>query len=179
MAGRAGAGGTGAGAALPGLPGTYAVLLEPLHPGRLRIGRLGALDLSADCLVYVGSALGPGGVGARCAHHLRLARRPHWHLDWLRPACRVCALWYGLGPQRGEHLWAAALAALPGARLALPGFGASDCRCPAHLYAFPARPAATLPSTDCPVTLPKLATPGAFLGRRGGLRVGRRTRVTR
>jgi Uri superfamily endonuclease len=129
-----------AGRALPILPGTYAVLLEPLRSGTLGIGRLGELDLSAACLVYVGSALGPGGIAARCAHHLRLSRRPHWHLDWLRPACRVRAIWYALNRERCEHQWAAALALLAGAPPPLPGFGASDCRCPAHLYAFPSAP---------------------------------------
>ncbi|WP_462322980.1 DUF123 domain-containing protein, partial [Halochromatium sp.] len=44
------------------------------------------------------------------------------------------------GHERLEHRWAQALGALPGARWPLPRFGASDCRCPAHLVALPEPP---------------------------------------
>jgi len=114
-------------------PGSYAVVLEPTDRGPVRIGRLGSLRLELGCYVYVGSALGPGGVAARCRHHMRISARPHWHLDYLRPRCRIVRIWTAYGLQRREHEWAAALGALPASRRPLPGFGASDCRCPAHL----------------------------------------------
>ena len=114
-------------------PGSYVVVLEPTDRGPVRIGRLGSLSLELGCYVYVGSALGPGGVAARCRHHMRISARPHWHLDYLRPSCRILGIWTAYGLQRREHEWAAALGALPASRRPLPGFGASDCRCPAHL----------------------------------------------
>ena len=42
---------------------------------------------------YVGSALEPGGLRVRIAHHARIAARPHWHIDYLRrhtPLTGVC-----------------------------------------------------------------------------------------
>nr|WP_242479620.1 GIY-YIG nuclease family protein [Lamprobacter modestohalophilus] len=91
-------------------------------------------------MIYVGSALGPGGVAARCRHHHRIASRPHWHLDALRPYCDLIGVWVTYGQERLEHRWAQALSALPGAHWPLLRFGASDCRCPAHLIALPKMP---------------------------------------
>jgi Domain of unknown function DUF123 len=65
-------------------PGTYVLVLSSRSTDLIQIGRLGALQLQSGFYVYVGSALGPGGVRARLAHHLKLSRRPHWHIDYLR-----------------------------------------------------------------------------------------------
>lgn len=126
-------------------PGTYAVFLAPRQQGAIHIGRLGPLTLNGveEVFLYVGSALGPGGVAARCRHHHRIASRPHWHLDYLRPCCDLVGVWVSFGYQRLEHHWAQALGAWPGAHWPLAGFGASDCRCPAHLIALP-----EVPSSD-------------------------------
>ncbi len=121
-------------------PGSYVVLLAPNQPGRVQIGRLGTLVLDGGVFLYVGSALGPGGVAARCRHHRRIASRAHWHLDYLRPHCRLLAFWIAHGDQRLEHQWAAALSDLPGACWPLARFGASDCRCPSHLIRVPETP---------------------------------------
>ncbi|MBK1701875.1 GIY-YIG nuclease family protein [Thiococcus pfennigii] len=125
-------------------PGTYVVVLEPRGRGVVPIGRLGELTLVAGTYLYVGSALGPGGVAARCRHHERLAARPHWHLDYLRPYCRILGCWVAHGRERREHVWARALGALPEAGWPLAGFGASDCDCPAHLIWHPEPPSTTL-----------------------------------
>ncbi|WP_338114167.1 DUF123 domain-containing protein [Thiorhodococcus mannitoliphagus] len=100
------------------------------------------LTLDSGTLLYVGSALGPGGVAARCRHHQRMATRPHWHLDYLRPHCDIIAFWVAYGDERLEHRWALALGEWPGARWPLARFGASDCRCPAHLIRLPEAPTA-------------------------------------
>ncbi len=55
----------------------------------VRIGRRGELRLQPGFYIYLGSALGPGGVRARLALHFRPCTRPHWHLDYLR-AHAVC-----------------------------------------------------------------------------------------
>ncbi len=124
-------------------PGSYALLLRPSTSGWVTIGRLGTLTLNGGCLIYVGSAQGPGGVAARCRHHLLARAKPHWHLDYLRPHCRVIGIWVHYGTTNLEHDWARALATLPGATHPLPRFGASDCsRCPAHLARLPRCPSA-------------------------------------
>jgi hypothetical protein len=51
-------------------------------------------------------------------------------------------VWHACGV-RHEHEWAVKVAAMPGAAMALRGFGSSDCRCDTHLYWFKEPPSAT------------------------------------
>jgi Uri superfamily endonuclease len=104
------------------------------------VGRRYRLALTPGWMVYVGSAFGPGGVAARLAHHRRLADRPHWHIDFLRRYGALDAVWFSHDPIRRECAWAAVLAEVLGGVPPSFRFGASDCRCPAHLYRFPDRP---------------------------------------
>ena len=124
---------------LPADPGVYALWLRIAEPLVLAVGRLGELGLPAGYCVYVGSALGPGGLRARVAHHARLAVRPHWHIDYLRCHAPLTAVWYSPNPVRREHQWAAIFQEL-GGWAPLPGFGTSDCHCLAHLLHFPKLP---------------------------------------
>lgn len=122
--------------ALQPKPGTYALILSCSTTGRVRIGRLGAMELQRGYYVYVGSALGPGGLQARIAQHQNSSASPHWHVDYLRGHTRLQRVWYSYEGYRYEHKWARAMHAMTGARIPLAGFGASDCRCPSHLYFF-------------------------------------------
>lgn len=121
-------------------PGTYALLLRISSAEVALIGRRDRLPLVPGWAVYAGSAFGPGGVAARLAHHRRPAVRPHWHVDYLRRYASLEAVWYSHDPNRRECLWAAVLARELGGRMPPFRFGASDCRCPAHLSLFEARP---------------------------------------
>ena len=64
-------------------PGTYALLLGLDEPVELEVGRLGRIHFGSPFYLYFGSAFGPGGLVARLQHHLRPARRPHWHVDYV------------------------------------------------------------------------------------------------
>jgi Uri superfamily endonuclease len=121
-------------------PGTYVLVLSSRSTDLIQIGRLGALQLQSGFYVYVGSALGPGGVRARLAHHLKLSRRPHWHIDYLRAHTSVEEVWYRLDGQRLEHVWAERISLAEGASVPLVGFGSSDCGCESHLIFFRQRP---------------------------------------
>ena len=88
-------------------PGTYALLLQADRQRTVRVWAAGArLTVEPGCYVYVGSALGPGGVRARVGHHSRLATRPHWHIDYLRRAATLRDVWYSYDSVRREHAWA-------------------------------------------------------------------------
>ena len=128
---------------LPPEPGTYALVLSCTARRSIRVGQLGTMRLQPGFYVYVGSALGPGGLRARIMHHLRRVERPHWHIDYLRMLAQVDQLWYRCDRMRLEHRCAQALEAVPGVRVPLPGFGASDCRCGSHLFLFKRRPSRT------------------------------------
>ena len=123
--------------------GTYVLALWLDAAQRIEIGRLGAAYFPAGWYLYVGSALGPGGVQARLARHVRRVasgKQAHWHVDHLRERAIWAGAWGCDSGQRLECSWAAALLRLPEARVIVPGFGASDCQCAAHLVHVPALP---------------------------------------
>jgi Uri superfamily endonuclease len=121
-------------------PGTYALVLSATRGGLVQIGRLGKLRLQHGFYVYVGSALGPGGVRARLAHHTKLSSRPHWHIDYFRKHAALEEVWYCYDRTPWEHEWARHIGMARAASVPLAGFGASDCRCESHLYFFESRP---------------------------------------
>lgn len=138
-------------------PGTYALLLRIAVTDSVSVGRRYRLVLAPGWMVYVGSAFGPGGVAARLAHHRRLADRPHWHIDFLRPYGVLDAVWFSHDPIRRECLWAAVLAGELGGVPPPFRFGASDCRCPAHLYRFRDRPELAVFATALKICCPNHA----------------------
>lgn len=118
--------------------GTYVLVIPVKERLSLEIGRLGTHDFPCGYYLYVGSAL--GGLDSRLKHHLKSAKRPHWHIDYLLREARVATIWYALGQDRLECKLNAMLAGLPGAAPIVPGFGSSDCRCDTHLTHFSAVP---------------------------------------
>jgi len=125
---------------LPTASGSYVLVLRCEQRAMLTIGRLGEALILPGWYLYIGSALGPGGLRGRLRHHLRPVARPHWHIDYLRQVCVVAEIWYVVAARRWEHDWAALLAAtLSPAPCA--GFGASDCHCVAHGFYRPTAPA--------------------------------------
>jgi len=128
---------------IPTGPGTYALLLSCSASRCVRIGSLGSRCFQRGWYVYVGSAFGPGGLRARISHHQRLARRPHWHIDYLRRHSRLVGAYYVAGV-RCEHEWAEALRNAPGAEIPVGRFGSSDCNCEAHLFRFAESPVALI-----------------------------------
>jgi len=123
--------------------GTYALVLACERDRVIQAGRVGPFELSRGHYVYVGSAFGPGGLKARLAHHAKRSPRPHWHIDYLREHAHIVEVWYTQDPRRCEHLWARLLSGMRGVRTPVVGFGASDCRCPSHLFYFERRPSKT------------------------------------
>jgi Uri superfamily endonuclease len=125
----------------PGTTGSYAIALWLLRSRTIAVGRLGAFEFPAGWYLYTGSAFGPGGLQARLARHRRRVgnegdssdKRAHWHVDYLREEALWGGAWVSSSGQRLECEWVAALGSLPGAQIVAPGFGSSDCGCPAHL----------------------------------------------
>ncbi len=125
---------------LPADSGTYVLVLHLAEARAVTVGRLGEFAFPAGWHLYVGSAHGPGGLRGRLRHHLAPVARPHWHIDYLRAIAPCVAVWYAARATPFECAWAAALAALPGARIVAPRFGASDCGCGGHLVSFAREP---------------------------------------
>jgi Uri superfamily endonuclease len=133
-------------------PGTYALLLKLDKQERITIGKLGTFNFPAGYYLYVGSALGPGGLWARLARHRRdsenspgssssrRGKKLHWHIDYLLQRAQLVEVWSVASEERLECKWSEVARGLPGAQVLVRGFGSSDCRCPAHLIYFAARP---------------------------------------
>jgi Uri superfamily endonuclease len=113
--------------------GVYRLTIRLRRRVRLTVGRLGRVDLPAGRYVYCGSA--QRNLPARVARH-RLRRKPRrWHVDYLttHPAAEVVAVEARPGPKAQECAWVAQTLDA-GGRVAVVGFGASDCRrCRGHL----------------------------------------------
>ena len=127
-------------ARLDSWPGTYALVLSPSAEQRIRIGKLGQLDVRPGFYVYVGSAFGSGGLTARIRRHQRKTKKLRWHVDYLTAVISIAEVWYTRDTARRECQWAEVLSKMRGAAVPLIGFGSSDCACQTHLWLFPARP---------------------------------------
>lgn len=112
--------------------GDYLIVLHLETEQDIEIGSRGQMHFPAGYYVYAGSA--KRNLDQRIAHHQRLRKRKHWHMDYLRPF----ATWVGAVPIRTaddlEHRLAAAVRMI--ADWEIPGFGAMDCRCGTHLFGF-------------------------------------------
>jgi len=98
------------------------------------IGALGPVTFRRGWHVYVGSALGSGGL-ARLERHVSLSRakdkKPKWHVDYLS-ATDYFTLRYTVHALTEDRL-ECRLAGELGEPL-VSSFGCSDCRCPSHLF---------------------------------------------
>lgn len=130
----------------PKYPGTYALILSLPCTQSIHVGKLGVSEFPVGYYIYVGSAFGPGGLAGRLNRHMRMAhdgqgkKRLHWHIDYLRQYSELAGTWYAGHDTSREHTWASLVGQLPGASVPVPRFGASDCRCPSHLFHFPGPP---------------------------------------
>jgi Uri superfamily endonuclease len=125
---------------LPSLRGTYVLVLRFSKRSEISVGSLGVLETQPGFYVYVGSALGPGGLAARVGRHCRREKLLRWHVDYLRAVAQLEDVWYATGEAHRECRWARVLRSLPGASVPLARFGASDCRCASHLLFFTLQP---------------------------------------
>jgi Uri superfamily endonuclease len=122
---------------IPSFRGTYTLILFCTHLQRLKVGKLGVFDFRKGWYAYIGSAFGPGGLRARCLHHLRPALRPRWHIDYLKTVAALKEIWLSTDPVPREHQWANLIGRCLDGATPIPGFGSSDCNCPSHLFCLP------------------------------------------
>jgi Uri superfamily endonuclease len=129
---------------LPAGPGTYCLVLRLPEAAQVTPGRLGTFELAAGWYLYIGSAL--GGLRGRLLRHLRTEKRRRWHIDYLlsgagpgetHGVAEIVGAWWVESTGRLECEWAQTAIGWPGASVPIPRFGSSDCRCRAHLVAWP------------------------------------------
>ena len=110
--------------------GVYLALFRLPRAQTITIGRLGRFTFPSGIYVYVGSA--QRNLQARLARHARRRKSLRWQIDYLSTRADFVGALLVDGPKSLECQLAALLAQhYP---RAVPGFGASDCRCGGHLF---------------------------------------------
>jgi len=119
---------------MPTGKGAYVLALRLDIPARAQLPRRAPADLGPGWYLYLGSARGPGGLGARIGRHFRREKPKRWHVDWLSTMAGELA---ALAVEGGSECdLTAKLLASGRFSVAAPGFGSSDCRtCDSHLLA--------------------------------------------
>jgi len=111
--------------------GSYILVLELSEDRHITVGAEGGISFPKGFYLYVGSAM--TNLTARIERHLRLRKRFHWHIDWLRSYATVRAALPIRSSVRLECDIAKESSMV--ADWSVPGFGCSDCSCRSHLFA--------------------------------------------
>ena len=119
---------------VPGSHGAYVLRLKVHWETVIEVGSMGELTFNPGIYLYCGSALGPGGLAARIAHHAKFVKSPRWHIDYLTFAAYLYEVWYVESEEKLEHKWAGVFSEIEWVEDGPLGFGVSDCRCATHLF---------------------------------------------
>lgn len=113
--------------------GVYCLIFEN-RSCVIEVGKKGAFSFSEGFHVYVGSALGPGGM-KRVKRHIELSLRkdknPKWHVDYLHLSSSFRLSWAACA-STSDRLECELAHRLGGDQV--PGFGCTDCSCKSHLF---------------------------------------------
>jgi Uri superfamily endonuclease len=116
------------------MKGIYVLKLEIDEDTVIRVGRLGNIQFKKGYYAYIGSALGTGGF-KRVTRHFNVAsgknKTRKWHIDYFLPHSRVVNA--VLIPTE-VSIECSVAKAVGEFYVGIPGFGCSDCSCPAHLF---------------------------------------------
>jgi Uri superfamily endonuclease len=119
--------------------GVYCLILKN-KASIVKTGALGEIRYRDGWHVYVGSALGPGGL-IRVARHIRcshgMLNKPRWHIDYLL-AHPLFEMTHAVCARTDDDFECRIAGRLTGDPVR--GFGSSDCTCKSHLFFFPVQP---------------------------------------
>mgnify|MGYP000300608455 CR=1 FL=1 len=122
---------------LPKRPGIYALVLYIERSIVLKVGKLGDCIFQKGIYVYVGSARGKASTSLkwRILRHLRKKKRLKWHIDFLLSSSyvHVRAIIFAVTSNDLECMLARRLLNSGIFKTPILKFGATDCKCPAHL----------------------------------------------
>ena len=116
--------------------GIYIAVFHLPRTRRIRVGKLGQFRFAPGYYLYVGSA--QRNLTARLDRHGRPRKPLRWHIDYLSTEAPMYGAVCIPAPRRRECRLTRNLAQL--FTQPAPGFGASDCNCPSHLFYTPELP---------------------------------------
>lgn len=109
---------------------TYIAVFRLPERRRIQVGKLGSFRFEPGVYFYVGSA--QRNLPARLERHARKEKPLRWHIDYLSTRAHMIDAMIVPGPRERECELARELGLMY--EMAVPGFGASDCRCGGHLF---------------------------------------------
>ena len=113
--------------------GVYiAIFYMPIYRS-IQIGQLGRFNFHQGIYFYAGSA--QRNLTPRLERHGRKKKHIHWHIDYLSVHAEMIGVITIPGQREHECKIAQELGKM--FELAVPDFGASDCRCAGHLFYAP------------------------------------------
>jgi Uri superfamily endonuclease len=121
--------------------GVYCLLFEK-QACNFEVGKKGEFSFSSGFHIYVGSALGGGGL-KRVQRHINLSRnkdkKPKWHVDYihLNPSFKLISAVCAFTSSKFECELAKELAGKIHSKSRgdfVRGFGCTDCKCDSHLF---------------------------------------------
>lgn len=110
--------------------GVYIAVLFVAKDRTIRVGRLGKFLFRKGVYFYVGSA--QRSLSKRLERHGEKTKPLRWHIDYLSTKAKMLGAITIAGTRELECQLAMKLGGV--FELAVPGFGASDCRCHGHLF---------------------------------------------
>ncbi|NHJ49207.1 MAG: GIY-YIG nuclease family protein [Asgard group archaeon] len=118
--------------------GTYILFLQADKNTKAVVGYLDEISLKKGFYLYIGSALGPGGLQPRLVRHLAKKKKVHWHIDYLtvHPSFECISYMEIFSLDKIECSINDILKedVLVGMDFSIiPNFGSSDCNCKSHL----------------------------------------------
>lgn len=124
----------------PSQIGTYCLTFYCSILSQVTVGKLGTYQIIPGYYCYIGSAFGSGGLKSRIQRHLKINKRHHWHLDYIRPYLEPIEVCYTTDTIKREHQWSELLLKEKNSSIPINNFGSSDCHCPTHLFYYKIKP---------------------------------------
>jgi len=113
--------------------GVYIAVFYLPRGQQVRVGKFGQWRFQQGVYFYVGSA--QRNLSARLERHAQKKKPHRWHIDYFAVKSDMLGAILVPGPREQECKLAKKLGEM--FELAIPGFGASDCRCGGHLFYVP------------------------------------------
>jgi len=111
--------------------GIYVLEINLKNDKSIEIGALGFNDFKKGNYYYIGSA--QSNLKSRVQRHLKTDKKFHWHIDYLLDKAKVTNYYTIKAEKKYECKLHNFLKQYDFLKVPIEGFGASDCKCSAHL----------------------------------------------
>jgi Uri superfamily endonuclease len=117
--------------------GTYLLVIEMKENQRISIGNRPLTNFRKGIYLYVGRA--KNGLQRRIKRHLSKKKKRFWHIDYFLQKAKVQEVWIRRDFFDECQTALEVKSLLKDTSSPLKEFGASDCKCPCHLFYLPER----------------------------------------